>query len=454
MRLRTSILAAALVAMTAVLVYPQQANYTVDSDTYIAVASSAFPARVDFTALSSAAHVIGQDEINTYWFVKPDAAHAVVQLANGDSSVFLELSGIKQAYVFPTDASEAIGAATDLRVTVVGKDGKPHQLSTAPSARLTVHVVQRDALHLKLTFDGSMLGPSSSTPVPVKGAIALSKKSAELEHLPDAYPGCDNTIFDRMSPSFDLGQWRSSTACELSLRRKLMTAVDALLQPAYRYMQSQTWTCDPIKDMLSDRVRRGREHDPFRLANFQGAAMRGSCSPSAAAVTRAVPLDRITELATKLASLPPDPPPADRARVEKERQQIQDELTNIGKGVNEKQALAFEVTVNAPSSPDRPIEMSNGTIDKVSANEYVVANTGSAASGFSEVGGTYVLLGAWESPQRAGNRITMRPALPAAAKPLSVQAVMIRIGTGPDIAKQMLEHMDVRGFTALLPIAP
>jgi hypothetical protein len=454
MRIRTSMLTAALVALTAVFVCAQQANYSADPDNYIAVSNSAFPARVDFNTLSSTARVIGQDAINTYWFAKPDAAHVVVQLANGDNSVFLELSGIKQAYVFPTDYSQTIGATTDLRVTVVGKDGQAHQLSTGPTARLTVHVIQRDALHLKLTFDGSMLGPSNSTPVLVTGAIALSKKSAELEHLPDAYPGCDNTIFDKMSPSFDLGQWRSSTACEVSLRRKLMTAVDGSLQPAYRYMQSQTWTCDPIKDTPSDRARRGREHDPFVLANFQGAIMRGSCLPSAAAVTRAVPLDRLTELATKLASLPPNPPPADRARVDKERQQLQDELTNIGKGVNEKQALAFEVTVNAPSSPDRPIEMSNGTIEKVSANEYVVANTGSSASGFSDVGGTYVLLGTWESPQRSGNRITMRPALAAEAKPLSVQAVLIRIGTGPDIAKQVLQHLDVRGLAALLPIAP
>jgi hypothetical protein len=454
MYIRASTLSAALVALTAIFVHAQQANYSVDPDNYIAVSSSAFPARVDFNALSSAAHVIGQDAINTYWFVKPDGAHVIVQLANGDSALFLELSGIKQSYVFPADSSEAIGATTDFRVTVVGKDGKPHQLSTAPNARLTVHVVQRDALHLKLTFDGSMLGSENSTPVAVKGAIALSKKSAELERLPDAYPGCDNTIFDRMSPNFDLGQWRSSTACEVSVVRKLMTAVDASLQPVYRYMQSRTWTCDPIKYTPSDRARRGHEHDPLRLADFQGSAMRGSCSPSAAAVTRAVPLERITELATKLASLPLEPPPADRARVEKERQQIQDELTNIGKGVNEKQALAFEVTVNAPSSPDRPIEMSNGTIERVSADEYVVANTGSAASGFSEVGGTYLLLGAWESPQRTGNRVTMRPALPAGAKPLGVHAVMIRIGTGPDIAKQVLQHMDVHGLTALLPIAP
>src|SRR6516162_4335847 len=122
MRIRVSTLAVALTAVTAVLVHAQQATYSVDPDNYIAVSSPAFPARVDFNALSSAAHVIGQEAINTYWFVKPDAAHVVVQLANGDSSLFLELSGIKQAYVFPADYSEAIGATTDLRVTVVGKD--------------------------------------------------------------------------------------------------------------------------------------------------------------------------------------------------------------------------------------------------------------------------------------------------------------------------------------------
>src|SRR5215831_10621842 len=153
---RASTLSAALVALTAIFVHAQQANYSVEPDNYIAVSSSLFPGRVDFNALSSAAHVIGQDAINTYWFVKPDAAHVIVQLANGDSSLFLELSGIKQSYVFPADSSEAIGATTDLRVSVVGKDGNPHPLSTAPNARLTVHVVQRDALHLKLTFDARL----------------------------------------------------------------------------------------------------------------------------------------------------------------------------------------------------------------------------------------------------------------------------------------------------------
>jgi hypothetical protein len=231
-------------------------------------------------------------------------------------------------------------------------------------------------------------------------------------------------------------------------------AVDASMQPAYRYMQSQTWTCDPIKDTPSDRVHRGREHEPFRLAEFQGATMRGSCQPNAAAITQAVPLDRITALATRLASLPLDPPPADRARVEKERQDIQDELSGIGKGLNDKQTLTFEVTVNEPGSPGRSIDASNATIEKVGTNEYVVANTGVSTAGFNEVGGTYVLVGQWQTPQRTGNQITLRPALSGTGKPLSVQAVMIRIGTGPDIARQVLQRLDVRALAQMLPIAP
>jgi hypothetical protein len=440
--------------MTAAAASAQPGNYSVDPGNYIAVSSPAFPARVDFTALTSDGDVVGQDAINTYWFVKPDDAHVVVHVANGRSVMFLELSGNKPAYTFPADYSEAIGRATDLTVSVVDKNGAPRLLSNGPNARVTVHVVERDALHLKLTFEGAMLAGSSTTPVPVEGAIVLSKKSADLERLPDAYAGCDNTIFDRMSPNFDLGQWRSPTACEVSLRHKLMAAIDASLQPVYRYMKTQTWTCDPIKDTPSDRARRGREREPFRLAEFAGAAMRGACQPNPAAISQAVPLDRITALATRLASLPLDPPPADRARVEKERQQIQDELSGIGKGLNEKQALAFEVTVNEPSSPDRPIDISGGTIEKVSAAEYVVANTGSAASGFSEVGGTYVLLGQWQPPERKGDLVTMRPGLDAAGKPLRVQAIMIRIGAGPDIARQVLQQLDVHALAAMLPMVP
>jgi hypothetical protein len=453
MRSHMSVLAAGLLGLTAATASAQPGNYSVEPGTYITVSSPAFTGRIDFTALVSDGNVIGQSAINTYWFVKPDDAHVVVHVGNGKSVLFLELSGNKAAYTFPTDASQAIGRTTDLSVSIVDKNGDIRQLSSAANARVTVHVVERDAVHLKLTFDGAMLAGSSKTPVPVEGGIALRKKTADLEHLPNTYAGCDNTIFDRISPNFDLGQWRSSTGCEVSLRHKLIAAIDASLQPVYRYMKSQTWTCDPIKDTPSDRARRGREHEPFRLAAFQGAAMRGACQPNPAAISQAVPLDRITALSTRLASLPLDPPPADRARVEKERQEIQDELSGIGKRLNEKQALALEVTVNEPSSPDRPIAMTGGTIEKVGATEYVVANTGSAASGFSEVGGTYLLLGAWQPPERSGDRVTLRPALTAGA-PLTVQAILIRIGAGPDLARQAMQHLDVRALAAMLPMAP
>jgi hypothetical protein len=47
----------------------------------------------------------------------------------------------------------------------------------------------------------------------------------------------------------------------------------------------------------------------------------------------------------------------------------------------------------------------------------------------------------------------MQPA-PAAGGPLGVQAIMIRIGAGPDFATPVLHHLDARKLTVTLSMAP
>ena len=109
-----------------------------------------------------------------------------------------------------------------------------------------------DSLHVKLSFSGTIVAYSNtdksqfelgepSAPMAISGKISLSKKSPALEHLPDSYPGCDNTIYNEMSPDWNLGQWYSATECEESFYKKTFTTLNNALNPAIRYLSAKGW---------------------------------------------------------------------------------------------------------------------------------------------------------------------------------------------------------------------
>jgi hypothetical protein len=132
-----------------------------------------------------------------------------VSLSDGpdnDNKVFLELSRKKSSYNFPDDNSIEIGGYNDMSILLKGKDGSNVQLDASKKSQLHVHVDLLDPQHLKISFDGVLSSRQlSGEAIPVSGKISLSSRSSLAQKLPDHYEGCDNTIYNTMSPGFDLG---------------------------------------------------------------------------------------------------------------------------------------------------------------------------------------------------------------------------------------------------------
>jgi len=103
---------------------------------------------------------------------------------------------------------------------------------------------------------------------------------------------------------------------------------------------------------------------------------------------------------------------------------------------------------------DAAVIPGGGSIEKVGRGAIIVANTGVASEGFAQAGGTYVLVGSWQTPERDGSRITFSPALSPAEEPLMVQAILIRFGTGNDLSKALRHHFDAGAMAQKLPLAP
>src|ERR1700733_5042162 len=102
MTLRT--LTCAFALLTAAALGAQEGNYALDGDNTLAMTHPDFPARLTLR-LASQSFGGRSYPASTYWFVKPDDAHAIVTMADGDNTLFIELSGTKQLYTFPADYS-------------------------------------------------------------------------------------------------------------------------------------------------------------------------------------------------------------------------------------------------------------------------------------------------------------------------------------------------------------
>ena len=214
--------------------------------------------RTDLTGLTSETFSIGQNPIQTYWFVTATDAHIVAYLSDGSDDgnrVFLELSRKKSSFNFPDDYSIEIGGYNDVTILLKGKEGRNVQLDPGKKSKLHVHVDLLDPQHLKISFDGVLSSRQlPNEAIPVNGKISLSSRSPLAQKLPDHYDGCDNTIYNTMSPGFDLGQWRSASACETSFHHKVWSTLNEALEPAIAYLQSKQWLCEKVKENKVTRV--------------------------------------------------------------------------------------------------------------------------------------------------------------------------------------------------------
>ncbi len=426
-----------------------------DGENYISCQHSELKPRTDLTGLASETFTIGQNPIQTYWFVTATDAHIVVCLSDGpdnENRVFLELSRKKSSFNFPDDHSVEIGGYNDVNILLKGKDGSHVQLDPVKKSKLHVHVDLLDPQHLKISFDGVLSSRHlSNEAIPINGKISLSSRSPLTQKLPDHYEGCDNTIYNSMSPGFDLGQWRSASACETSFHHKIWSTLNETLEPAITYLQSKQWLCEKPKENKVTRVRLQSENNFYNFRDFN-QIFKASYQINPSVMMNSGSTSHLLELVNKLAQLPANPAPADSARVNQERDRLQKELSGAGNNINNNQQIVMEVGVNVPWSQDYPADGSQALVTKT-AYGYLVENTTNPAWGYGYSGGSYILVGSWSTPEPSA-KMVCSPELYTDGKKLSVQSLYIRLGCGQELAKEVIGHLDPAALRRMLQLTP
>ncbi len=426
-----------------------------EGENYISCQHSALKSRTDLTTLCTETFAVGQNPIQSYWFVTATDAHIVVYLSDGpdnDNRVFLELSRKKSSFNFPDDKSSEIGGYNDMNILLKGKDGRSVQLDPSKNSKLHVRVDLLDPQHLKISFDGVLSSRQlQNEAIPINGKISLSSRSPLVQKLPDHYEGCDNTIYNAMSPGFDLGQWRSASACETSFHHKVWSALNEVLEPGISYLQSKQWLCEKAKENKVARVRLQTENNFYNFRDFN-QIFKTNYQINPSVMMNSGSTNHLLELVNKMAALPMNPAPADSARVNRERDRLQKELSSAGNNINNNQQIVVEAGVNVPWSKDYPADGSGATVTKA-AYGYLVENTTNPTWGYNYSGGTYILVGSWAKPEPS-SQMVCSPELNPDAKKLSVQSFYIRLGCGQELAKELISHLDLAALRRMLQLTP
>jgi hypothetical protein len=436
--------------------YAQTSNIFLAGDNYITTTDASFPSKTDWTNLSNDTYAAAEFPIETYWFVKANDAHIIIHLSNAASNIYIELSGKKTSYHFPADYSEGSDGSNDFLLGLTDNTGAVKALQFSNKNPLTVHVDELDALHVSISFDGT-LQPfhSNQNAVVIKGKISLQKHDAALQKLPDEYNGCDNTIYNKWSPRSDLGQWRTATECEVNFHHKVWATFNAALAPAYEYLQSKKWTCNPVKENKITALYRDRENQLYTFKNC-GQVFNTSFQSDPTELMHSIQTDKILELSEKIAALPYNPPPQDSARINKERAEMSEELNNFGKSINDDKQLTLEVVVNTalPTDPYYTLDVSNA-VTKKTASGYIIKNIKwKGSNNYTSAGGTYIFYGNWQVPEQSGSDPIAAPVFNNDSKKLVIQSIYIRLGCGDELATQVIRHIDFTMLDKLLQMQP
>ncbi len=442
-------------ALNAFALKAQSDQIFLEGENYISCQHAELKPRTDLTGLASEIFAIGQNPIQTYWFVSGTDAHIVVYLSDGSDNgnrVFLELSRKKSSFNFPDDYSMEIGGYNDVTILLKGKDGRNVQLDPGKKSKLHVHIDLLDPQHLKISFDGVLSSRQlPNEAIPITGKISLSSRSPLAQKLPDHYDGCDNTIYNTMSPGFDGGQWRSASACETSFHRKTWSTLNEALAPAIAYLQSKQWICEKVKENKVAYVRLQSEDNFYNFKDFN-QIFKTSYQINPSVMMNSGSTSHLLELVNKLAELPADPAPADSARVNRERDRLQKELSGVGNNINNNQQITVEAGVNVAWSRDYPADGSQASVTKT-AYGFLVENTTNPTWGYSYSGGTYILIGSWSTPDPT-LKMVCSPELRTDGKKLSVQSLYIRLGCGQELAKELIGHLDLAVLRRMLQLTP
>ncbi len=402
-------------------------------ENFLNLRNAEFPEKITWEQLSHDSYVAGEYPIATYWYVKPDDAHAIVHLSAGASSLVIELSRKKGLYHFPADYSNHEDGANALVLYANDNSGKTVELAPGRNAMLTVQVEQLDALNLRLILSGTLASTHGN--VGIDGKISLHKENGALSHLQDVYSGCDNTIYDKKSPSSDLGQWRSPAACEVSFYQLLFTGIRSLFAPVKASLKAKGWSTSAAEYEPLSRINRSSDqnNDYFRLPRkfaetFTADPMKGEFHDY---------LQKVLDM-SKSASLSD---PAQMERIQAFSKQGQGRYT-----------LNVEVAVNKKAESIFALDFSRASIKKVSESVYIISGV---AGDYNGGAGTYIFVGNWGGePRWNDHNFSMNPQFPIDAPKLTVQAFYVYLGCNDEFAQQVLTQIDMVKLTQLLELKP
>jgi hypothetical protein len=267
------------------------------------------------------------------------------------------------------------------------------------------------------------------------------------EHLPDSYAGCDNNIYNEVSPNWKLGQWYSATECEELFYRKVFAALNEAMKPVFIYFKTNGWKVSQTMYRPLDVRLKQAETAFFNTNPFP-------YSPDYTLTADANPMKgayhdyfkRYGEFMNSGASLIKNGH-LDTATVIKSHQ-----FANEGKEFS----LKLEICLNRPLRTDGyPENLDMMPVKKLSDSVYLINKVISTNIQMLTYYDAYLLIGKWDTPKWTPDRdITAAPLLPENAKKLSIQTIFIRLDCGKNLANTVISHINIDELKKMLNITP
>jgi len=282
--------------------------------------------------------------------------------------------------------------------------------------------------------------------------LSFVAHAATTETTTGTFGSCDPVIHDKLAGA----EWRSPSDCEVKFDAYVRKALTAALQPVIDNLTAQGWgVTGEVEAQPLTSIPRHTADKPFQLAEqqlHQGGAFFVTLgvdknSPVFAQYDQAVQA-AMAKFAAALKSMNA----ADGAAA-------QNALADATKAEGEHTEIHISVSIN--SSGVGITNFKGGhTVTTLPAGgfavmaPYVQAPTGGDITAAQAV--TYVFLGPFIPPAATGpgagdENIQVKGSLSSApAKLLSVQSVVIRIQTGTDLAKQVMQLIDWNAIKNLM----
>lgn len=437
--------------------FAQADNIYLDGDNYIRLDNPAFPSTLEWTDASKE-RITGSAEqfpVKTYWFSHNGKSYIVINLTSGKSDIYIELGANKNTYHFPADFAypETQGAYNNFELYVANASGILQKLSVTKKSQLSVKVLQLDSLHVKLSFSGTIIAYTNpggeseleigdpTPPMTISGKISLSKKNTGLAHLPDSYPGCDNTIYNEFSPDYSDGQYCTPTECEQSFYKKTFTTLSNALSPAIKYLGSQDWNISsapkykPLEHRLRNDMNNFFKTNPLTGIDYD---LDINANPMKGAYHEY--LQKTISLAQQLGQ-------GDPKKI-KELETLQKEEPRTFK-------LRLQVVYNQPVQSNYSLDLSHAQVKKINDDLFLIENVENTSNyTFHDDGGAYLFIGKWTEPQFNNGYIVCSPVFNPGAKKLSIQAMYIRIGCGNELAETLLKYINLTKLQQILDTTP